>query len=119
MFDKSNGEKIKAHLGFIARLPCVICGAEPVEVAHVRMNSHEHGKRQALAKKPSDAWVLPLCPTHHRNGPEAQHSMGERVFWERHRIDPLKLASLLFEVSGDEEAGARIVRQARRIAGIF
>lgn len=117
MLDRTyNGEKHKAHLAFIARLPCVICHAEPVECAHIRMGDFERGKFQALAKKPSDAWVVPLCPSCHRNGPGAQHSMGERNFWERHHVDPLKIATLLFEASGDIEKGEKIVRQARRLS---
>lgn len=115
MYDSSNnGAKIKTHLAFIARLPCIVCGAEPVECAHVRMGDYERGKFQALARKPSDAWVVPLCPSCHRNGPAAQHQGGERLFWRRHHIDPLKIAAMLFEVSGDVYQGETIVRQARR-----
>lgn len=111
-----NGFKDRRHLAFIASLPCVICGTHPVECAHIRFGDAESGKMQALAKKPSDHWVLPLCPNCHRTGPEAQHSQSERWFWERHRINPVKLAKLLFECSGDLERGEVIARQSRRLA---
>jgi hypothetical protein len=42
--------------------------------------------------------------------------MGERAFWERNGIDPLRLAELLFSVTGDFERGENIARQARRVA---
>lgn len=51
-----------AHMGKVAALPCIICGARPVEVHH--------------ATKPRDDMkVLPLCPPHHKRefGPGAIH----------------------------------------------
>lgn len=43
----------KAHMAKVAMLPCLACGAWPVEVHH--------------ATNPrSDMQVLPLCPAHHR-----------------------------------------------------
>ena len=41
------------HMAKVAMLPCLVCGAWPVEIHH--------------ATKPrSDMHVLPLCPRHHR-----------------------------------------------------
>ena len=42
-----------AHMGRVAQLPCLVCGAWPVEV------HHEGSPR-------SDMNVLPLCDKHHR-----------------------------------------------------
>lgn len=87
-----------AYLGWVARAPCVACltlgrGVRPgVHVAHLRMPSAAHGKRETGgAEKPSDIWVTPLCPGHHQHGPEAQHNMGERRFWAWLAIDPFDL----------------------------
>jgi hypothetical protein len=51
-----------AHMARVAQLPCLVCGARPVEV-------HHEGKPR------SDMRVLPLCPRHHRReyGPSAYH----------------------------------------------
>lgn len=86
----------KAYLGWIARLPCVTCGREPVECAHVRMAAPEVGKRQCgKGEKPSDWWALPLCPGCHRLDPNAQHTMGEREWWEARDIDPIQVCLTL------------------------
>ena len=51
-----------AHMARVAQMPCLVCGAWPVEV-------HHEGKPR------SDMNVLPLCPAHHRRefGPGAYH----------------------------------------------
>jgi hypothetical protein len=113
-----HGEKREAHLTFIRQLPCCVCG-DQAEAAHIRMNDAERGKVQAVGQKPDDRFTVPLCPDCHRSGLGAQHSMNERAFWERHRINPLRLAELLFTVSPDLEQGERIARQARRLAPIL
>lgn len=86
----------KAYLGWIAALPCVACAVngrgfrEGVHVAHIRMGVpgitgwREVGK----AEKPSDSRVAPLCIAHHLEGPDAQHRMSERGFWDRLGIWP-------------------------------
>jgi hypothetical protein len=39
--------------------------------------------------------------------------MDERKFWELHGIDPCAIALNLWEVSGDLEAGEKIIAEAR------
>ena len=105
-----------AHLAFVATLPCVICGAEGVHVAHIRMGSLPHGKRPTgLGEKPSDRWTVPLCPAHHTDGPDAQHRQGERSWWQSHGIDPLSVAALIYSHSQvDDHDGAMSVCQSAR-----
>lgn len=98
-----------AYLGWIARAPCVACLVTGrglkygVQVAHLRMASHAHGKRDTGgAEKPSDIWTTPLCPSHHQHGREAQHVMGERRFWEWLAVDPFDLC---LELRGAYEIG--------------
>jgi len=98
----------KKHLAYIAQLPCVICLAKPVECAHVRMSGEGKGYT-GKATKPSDMWTLPLCPSHHRLGPQAQHSMREADFWRNHSIDPIQLCRALYQVSGDLEAMEKLL----------
>jgi hypothetical protein len=62
----------KAHMAAVAQLPCIVCGAWPVEV------HHEGFPR-------SDLNVLALCPPHHRRefGPGAIH-YSPKAFYARH-----------------------------------
>ena len=104
-------EHDKGHLDFIRSLPCVICGTRGVHAAHIRMAAMQYGKRATgMQEKPSDKWTVPLCPVHHNDGPEAQHSGGEEAFWKRHGIDPFVIAMALYQSTGDEEAGEMIIR---------
>lgn len=97
------------HLAFIRGLPCIACGrAPPSQAAHVRVGTDGYA-----AGKPSDRFSLPLC-----GGVEGchakQHRIGELTFWSALRVDPLDAASRLWTVSGDAEAGQRIVFRANQ-----
>ena len=61
-----------AHMGLVAQLPCLICGAVQVEVHH-------------MPDPRSDMRVIPLCPKHHRReyGAGAYH-YSPRAFHELH-----------------------------------
>ena len=98
------------HLAFVRRLPCACgCLRTPCDAAHVRYADLARGKTATgMAVKPSDCWTVPLTRACH----EAQHGMNERAFWSSKGVDPLDLAERLYAVSGDEEAGARIIADA-------
>jgi hypothetical protein len=98
------------HLRFVRGLPCCVCHDNTsTEAAHVRFASPEYGKRYVgKGEKPDDRWCVPLCGRHHR----AQHEIGEREFWLTAGIDPIRLASDLWECSGDQEQGERIALSA-------
>ena len=49
----------KAYMGRVAELPCANCGAEPVELHHVR-------EGVGMAQRNSNFLVIPLCPSCHR-----------------------------------------------------
>jgi hypothetical protein len=102
-------ERDERHLRAIRACPCVLCKGE-AEAAHVRYGDPERGKRGVgIGERPSDCWVCPLCPQHHRLADDSQHSGNERLFWTRHGIDPLALAARLYAVSPDVEAMTRII----------
>ena len=89
--------KNPAYLAFIRTLPCEVCGAYPVEAAHVGA-----GPRGFSAKCP-DNETIPLCARHHRTGKDAHHVLG-RNFWSHHGIDRCKTIQQLneaFEVFRD------------------
>ena len=66
------------------------------------------GKRNVgIGEKAHDRWTVPLCGVCHRR----QHNWGEREFWKTVCIDAIALATELFAVSGDYEAGGMIVQR--------
>jgi hypothetical protein len=89
------------HLKLIRQCPCLNCGTEPCEAAHVRMSSAAHGKTNARGKKPADCWTVPLCPDCHTRDPQSQHRIGELTFWHRVGMNPLIVAKQLHEATGD------------------
>lgn len=105
---RSPRDKNPAHLAFVRTLPCCICGDNTAtEAAHVRMADRTVAKPMTgIAIKPDDRFVNPLCGVHHRH----QHEAGnERDWWIMAGIDPVKLALALYSVSGNYEAGLRII----------
>lgn len=106
-------KKAYAHLAWIRTLPSLVYDERIVEAAHIRYADILIGKRlTGMGEKPDDIWVVPLGVAAHR----AQHSGSERAFWQRHGINPLIIAALLFVHSGDQAAGETIIRNARVIA---
>lgn len=79
----------KRHMARVARLPCAICGAEPVEVHHIR-------EGQGAAQRAQDALTVPLCVYHHR-GAEGIHGLGRKGFYMRHKRDELDLLAQTIE----------------------
>jgi hypothetical protein len=83
----------KAHLKFVAAQPCLVCGRRPSDPHHLRF-----AQVQALGRKVSDEFTVPLCRTHHRE----LHQTGDEVqWWETwdRDVDPLEIAKGLWEQS--------------------
>lgn len=97
------------YLGLIRHLPCLHCGMEPSEAAHVRMASAAFGKASGLGKKPENRFCVPLCAEHHRLGRDAQHNRGEREFWESLGINPLICAAELYAQRHDPVAMRAVI----------
>lgn len=89
------------YLALVRQCPCLHCGMEPCESAHLRMSSAAYGKTSGMGKKPADSWALPLCAEHHRLSKTAQHNQGEAHFWNGLGINPLLCATRLYEQRGD------------------
>lgn len=99
-------QRDRDHLARIAELPCAVpgCGRHPVHVAHLRYASApDDAPLVGKGMKPDDWRVLPLCPAHHTEGPDAQHRMNEALFWAAHGINPYALARALFNLGGTVE----------------
>jgi hypothetical protein len=98
-----------AYLAAVRTLPCLSCGMEPSEAAHVRFASAAYGKASGLGKKPEDRWVLPLCASDHRLARTAQHNRNEHAFWADLGINPLATAVRLYAQRGDLVAMQAII----------
>ena len=76
----SDGQAALAHMAWVKTLPCAICGKPgPSDAHHV---FHDRGS----ARKVSDWFVIPLCKSHHQEGPDAIHT-DKRGWRERHGPD--------------------------------
>ena len=110
-------QRDKKHMGFIAQLPCVICGHEPVECAHVRFADAKWNKPiTGLGQKPNDRWCVPLCHKCHRTGTDAQHRTNEREWWASKGIDVLWLCDALWRNTGDFSVVKRFYGLSRSIS---
>jgi len=100
------------HRAFIRSLPCLSCGnPAPSECALLRAHS-------GLGLPSSGRYLVPLC------GPATlwedcchsrKHYLGATRFWSGLGIEPRDVAFRLWQVSGDLEAGVRVVMQVRRV----
>jgi hypothetical protein len=111
-------------LAWLRTLPCIVTGTRfNIHAAHIRYSDAARGKiNPGIQRKPDDRYCVPLCFDMHNGDPRnSQHSMNERAFWERHRIDPIKAADKLWAIFNDEtlsqierdEAGEKVIREAR------
>ena len=84
-------EAEKRHMAAVAMLPCLVCGARPVEV------HHEGFPRSNLR-------VLPLCPRHHRReyGPQAYH-YNKRAFYDAHGTSQELLDRVAKTIAADDD----------------
>jgi hypothetical protein len=98
----------ESYLAFIRKLPCVVCGSlKWIEAAHV-------GAR-GLSQRCSDRQTLPLCPAHHRTGPQAAHVLG-RKFWTVWGLDRYRLIAEHNELYERQMKGERNDETEERIA---
>ena len=89
------------YLALVRQCPCLSCGMEPSESAHVRFASAAFGKASGLSRKPPDSFAVPLCADCHRLGKHAQHNRREQEFWDSLGINPLLAATRLYAKRDD------------------
>jgi hypothetical protein len=78
----------KQHVRFVAKQPCLICGRQPADAHHLRF-----AQIQALGRKVSDEFTVPLCRGHHRE----VHRCGEEgAWWKNAGIDAVGAARMLW-----------------------
>lgn len=65
----------KKHMDKVAQMPCMACGAHPVELHHPR-------RGMGMSQRASHFDVLPLCPAHHRTGGHGVALHAGQKTWE-------------------------------------
>jgi hypothetical protein len=93
----------KKHLGFVASLPCVLCGEKSI-AAHIRI-----GGGGGMGLKPHDSHTVPLCHLHHSK----QHNEGERTFWGDVQ-KAINLANHIYANTGDDDYCRLKITEFRR-----
>jgi hypothetical protein len=68
------------HVRFVAWQTCLVCGRQPCDAHHLRI-----AQSQALGRKVSDEFTVPLCRGHHR---ELHRHGDEAAWWNKAGIDP-------------------------------
>jgi hypothetical protein len=101
----------KAHLAFVAKEPCLVCGRKLAQAHHIRF-----AQPRALGLKVSDEFTVPLCNGHH----DSLHRTGdERAWWARngHRT-VRRIEAAVDEITGTAQTVSKIQR-ALETAGII
>jgi ERF superfamily len=76
------------HIRYIMKQACLICGRRPSDPHHLRF-----AQSQALGRKVSDEFTVPLCRVHHR---EIHHCGDEAAWWNKTGVDPTAAARALW-----------------------
>jgi len=86
-----------AHIARVRAMPCLVCGSSAT-VHHVTGYADRMGR---LSR--SHMRVVPLCPRHHQavfddaSDPQSVERLNHRGFYEKHGIDLLSEAELLWK----------------------
>ena len=104
---------LEQHRAFIRSLPCLACSMPaPSEYASVRARTEA-----GMGLQPTGRFIVPLCgpPTIWEDCCHSRlHYRGRTQFWSELGIEPLALATRLWRISGDSEAGTHLILRARQ-----
>jgi len=97
------------HLAFLRRLECpVYPGERPIEAHHLLRADRTRG----MGRRAADRYAIPLSQRAHRE----LHDAGDEEAWLAAKgIDGRSLAAALWRISGDLEAGMRVVYRTMRM----
>jgi ERF superfamily len=88
---KPSRKRNKAHLAFVASQPCLICQRSPCDAHHLKF-----AQPQALGRKVSDEFTVPLCREHHH---ELHRQGNEAAWWANLQIAPVDTAKELWRTT--------------------
>ena len=95
------------NLKFVVRHSCVICGKNRTQAHHLTF-----AQPNALGRKVSDEFTVPLCSAHHQ---ELHHAGDEPAWWIRKGVEPTRIARELWVGSRSKEKAAPKDRPRSRI----
>jgi ERF superfamily len=78
----------RGHIRHVMKHACLICGRRPSDPHHLRL-----AQSQALGRKVSDEFTVPLCRMHHR---EIHRCGDEAGWWKKTGVDPIAAARALW-----------------------
>lgn len=104
-------------------LPCIACCLlgetnTPIEAAHQKIQAASRGVHKRLGVRPSDMWCVPLCRSHHREGPLCCDP-AQTKFWLIVGLEPEQVADFcmdLYRAYEQERDGSVIVRDFASLA---
>jgi hypothetical protein len=95
---KTGPKRSKAHLRFVASLPCLVCQRTPCDAHHLKF-----AQLRSLGRKVSDEFTVPLCRDHHLQ----LHRRGnEAAWWANLKIAPVETAKELWGVTLGQEVSS-------------
>ena len=97
----------KVHLAFVAAQPCLVCQRSPCDAHHLKF-----AQPQALGRKVSDEFTVPLCRDHHQ---ELHRNGNERAWWANYQITALEIAQDLWRQS-PQPVGLQVLDPVRTCA---
>jgi hypothetical protein len=95
---KPSRKRNKAHLAFVASHPCLVCQRSPCDAHHLKF-----AQPQALGRKVSDEFTVPLCREHHH---ELHKHGNEAVWWANLQIAPVDTAQKLWRTNLVHDVGS-------------
>jgi ERF superfamily len=95
---KSSRKRNKAHLAFVASQPCLVCQRSPCDAHHLKF-----AQPQALGRKVSDEFTVPLCREHHH---ELHKHGNEAAWWANLQIAPVDTAQKLWRTNLVHDVGS-------------
>lgn len=90
-FTKPVRKRSKAHLGFVATQPCLVCQRLPCDAHHLKF-----AEPRAMGRKVSGEFTVPVCRSHHN---ELHRHGNEAAWWANLQIEPLEIARELWRNS--------------------
>ncbi len=83
MIPLRHSQEESRYFGWIAALPCIVSGARPVQVAHIRgADALWEKELPGMGRKPSIPYVVPLTHRLH-----LEQEAGNWRFWTKHGMD--------------------------------
>lgn len=109
MLSKPVRERDRSHLKYVASQPCLVCGRTPSDPHHLKF-----AESWTAGRKVSDRFTVPLCRVHHH---ELHRRGNERTWWQQKAIDPIEVASALWNKTHSSSEGDLVDNHGQPISG--